>query len=77
MCYSARVRADYKKFVREFGAVMGIKAFFRLSWERSQGGPDETPDFYPTQRCIRPTRLLSASITRSIQYFARSGLGSP
>jgi TolA-binding protein len=37
MCYSAQVIADYKKFVRAFGATMDIHEFARLFFERAQG----------------------------------------
>jgi putative SOS response-associated peptidase YedK len=43
MCYSAQIRAGYKKFVREFGATMSIKAFFKLYWDRSQGAKIKIP----------------------------------
>ena len=35
MCYSAQVRADYRKYVRAYGAQISIKDFYRLYWERS------------------------------------------
>jgi hypothetical protein len=34
MCYSAQIRADYTRFVREYGAVLSIKDFFDLFWCR-------------------------------------------
>jgi putative SOS response-associated peptidase YedK len=34
MCYSAQIRAEYKKFVRMFGAVLNIREFSRLYYER-------------------------------------------
>ncbi|MFL9965137.1 SOS response-associated peptidase family protein [Paraburkholderia sediminicola] len=37
MCYSAQVQADYRKFVRIFGAVMDIHEFARLFFERAEG----------------------------------------
>ncbi|WOD17024.1 SOS response-associated peptidase family protein [Paraburkholderia kirstenboschensis] len=37
MCYSARVVADYRKFVRTFGAIMDIHEFARLFFERAEG----------------------------------------
>jgi putative SOS response-associated peptidase YedK len=33
MCYSAQIEADYKKYVKMFGAVMGIREFAELYWE--------------------------------------------
>ena len=37
MCYSAQIRHEFDLFVRKFGAVIDIKEFVRLYWERSQG----------------------------------------
>ena len=36
MCYSAQIKADYKRFVREYGAVMSLDAFSRLVTEYFQ-----------------------------------------
>lgn len=36
MCYSAQVIADYKKFVRHWGADLSLREFFRLYWERTE-----------------------------------------
>lgn len=38
MCYSARIKADYQKFVREYGAVIDIQEFARLMFEKRQDG---------------------------------------
>ena len=43
MCYSAQVRASYKRYVREFGADVSIKQFFKLYWDRSQGAKVRIP----------------------------------
>ncbi|WP_429473366.1 SOS response-associated peptidase family protein [Paraburkholderia sp. WSM4175] len=37
MCYSAQILADYRKFVRTFGAIMDISEFARLFFERAEG----------------------------------------
>jgi hypothetical protein len=37
MCYSAQIQADYRKFVRTFGAVIDIGEFARLFFERAEG----------------------------------------
>ncbi|TCK96984.1 SOS response-associated peptidase family protein [Paraburkholderia sp. BL9I2N2] len=37
MCYSAQIQADYRKFVRTFGAIMDIGEFARLFFERAEG----------------------------------------
>lgn len=36
MCYSAQIQADYRKFVRMFGAIMDIAEFARLFFERAE-----------------------------------------
>ena len=36
MCYSAQIEADYKKFVRNFGAVIDLKAFAAM-WLKDAG----------------------------------------
>jgi len=36
MCYSAQILADYRKMVRQFGAIMDLEAFARL-WLRENG----------------------------------------
>ena len=43
MCYSAQVWADYKKYVRAWGADIDMQAFYRLYWLRSQGAKVKTP----------------------------------
>ncbi len=30
MCYSAQIKADYKRFVRECGAIMALRNFARM-----------------------------------------------
>ncbi|CAE6712182.1 SOS response-associated peptidase family protein [Paraburkholderia nemoris] len=37
MCYSAQIQADYRRFVRMFGAIMDIGEFSRLFFERAEG----------------------------------------
>lgn len=34
MCYSAQIKADYHHFLREWGAVISIKRFVELFWEK-------------------------------------------
>jgi hypothetical protein len=43
VCYSAQVRASYKRYVREYGADVSIKTFFKLYWDRSQGAKIRIP----------------------------------
>ena len=37
MCYSAQILADYRRYVRTFGAKLSIKDFVDLFWRRSAG----------------------------------------
>ena len=37
MCYSAQVWADYRRYVREWGADISIKEFFDLFFRRAGG----------------------------------------
>lgn len=34
MCYSAQVWADYRRYIRQFGAELDIKEFYDLFWRR-------------------------------------------
>lgn len=34
MCYSAQIWADYRRYVREYGATLDIREFYELFWER-------------------------------------------
>jgi len=43
MCYSAQVRASYRKYVRAYGADISLKTFFKLYWDRSQGAKIKIP----------------------------------
>ena len=43
MCYSAQVWADYKKYVRVWGASLGIKDFYHVYWLRSEGAKVKIP----------------------------------
>ena len=43
MCYSAQVWADYKKYVRLWGADIGIKEFYHVYWLRSEGAKVKIP----------------------------------
>ena len=37
MCYSARIRADYRRYVRAYGAKVSMREFYDLFWRRLQG----------------------------------------
>ena len=36
MCYSAQIEGEYRKYVRLFGATMGVKEFYELFWRRAK-----------------------------------------
>ncbi|MEO5831346.1 MAG: SOS response-associated peptidase family protein [Rhodanobacter sp.] len=38
MCYSAQIKADYHDFVRQWGAVVSLKRFAELFWEKRKDG---------------------------------------
>ena len=43
MCYSAQIVADYRKYVRMFGADISIREFAQLYWERVEGSKAKIP----------------------------------
>lgn len=43
MCYSAKIKADYRMFVRDFGATIDLKEFARLYGAREQGSKAKIP----------------------------------
>ncbi|WP_250436197.1 SOS response-associated peptidase family protein [Caballeronia sp. ATUFL_F2_KS9A] len=43
MCYSAQIQADYRKYVKLFGAHMDIEEFARLYFERAEGSKAKIP----------------------------------
>jgi len=43
MCYSAQIQADYRKFVRMFGATLSIREFAQLFFERAEGAGAKLP----------------------------------
>ncbi|NKJ47632.1 hypothetical protein CIC12_12940 [Burkholderia sp. SG-MS1] len=43
MCYSAQIHADYRRYVRTFGAHMDIAEFARLYFERAEGSKAKIP----------------------------------
>lgn len=45
MCYSAQVWSDYRKYVREFKAKIGIKEFFKIFFRRDGGLVTKSRDF--------------------------------
>lgn len=43
MCYSAQIEADYRKYVKMYGAHISIREFSKLYWERTEGSGANTP----------------------------------
>jgi putative SOS response-associated peptidase YedK len=43
MCYSAQIVADYRKYVRMFGADINVREFAQLYWERVEGSGTKIP----------------------------------
>jgi putative SOS response-associated peptidase YedK len=43
MCYSAQIEASYQKYVRAFGADIGIATFVRLYFDRAKGSGAKIP----------------------------------
>lgn len=43
MCYSAKIKADYRMFVRDFGATIDLKEFARLYGVREEGSKAKIP----------------------------------
>ena len=43
MCYSARIIADYRRYVREFGAILDLEQFVEIFWHRRQGAKLKIP----------------------------------
>lgn len=35
MCYSAQIKADYLRFTRQYGAMLSLKEFFDIYWQRA------------------------------------------
>lgn len=53
MCYSAQIRQDFDRFVREYGAEIDIATFVQLYWERHEGAR------------IRTTKAMDATFQRA------------
>ena len=43
MCYSAQIEADYRKYVKMFGALISLREFAELYWERANGSKAKIP----------------------------------
>lgn len=43
MCYSSRIEADYRRYLREMGGQLSYQHFREIFWERSQGKKIKVP----------------------------------
>lgn len=43
MCYSSKIEAGYKRYVREFGGRLSLHDYYQLFWERSEGRKVKVP----------------------------------
>lgn len=68
MCYSAQIEAEYDKFVREFGAILGIRDFVRLYWDRKQGAKTKIPKAMDAP-FLRPRNDEERQIMEMIQEY--------
>ena len=64
MCYTAQVWADYRRYVRQFGAELDIKEFFDLFWRRTTDAKVKIPkameDAFAEPRNAAEERIKSA-----------------
>jgi putative SOS response-associated peptidase YedK len=68
MCYSAQILADYRKYVRMFGAHMSLKEFAQLFFERAEGSKTKIPKGVE-DAFLEPTTAEEIEIQKSIQAF--------
>ncbi|VBT21796.1 Uncharacterised ACR, COG2135 [Burkholderia pseudomallei] len=71
MCYSAQIKADYGRFVRTFGARIGLEEFTRLYWAREQGAAVSIPKAMDTM-FMEPKTAGDQRIKEMIERFNRS-----
>lgn len=69
MCYSAQIWADYRRYVRDFGAEVGIKEFYDLFWRRKADPKVKIPKSIEAA-FAQPTTELERQIKALIDEFA-------
>ncbi|HEY0661444.1 MAG TPA: SOS response-associated peptidase family protein [Lysobacter sp.] len=74
MCYSAQIWADYKKFKRQFGAIMDVDEFVRIFWERREGSSPNIPKAIE-QAFAQPRDEFEAHVKRMIDEARDAELG--
>src|ERR1700741_1354231 len=68
MCYSAQIRAEYKKFVRMFGALMSLRDFAKLYERREVDARIKIPKAMDALFMV-PESDLEAEIKTRIEAF--------
>ena len=69
MCYSAQVWADYRRYIRQFGAELDIKEFFDLFWRRTTDPKVKIPKAME-DAFAAPTNAAEERIKSAIDAFA-------
>ena len=69
MCYSAQIWADYRRYVRDFGAELSIKEFYDLFWRRKADPKVKIPKSIEAA-FAQPTTDLARQIKALIDEFA-------
>jgi hypothetical protein len=88
MCYSAQIRANYRDYVRLFGAHLGIKEFVDLFFRRQEAklkipkameaafeGQEGTPENLEIQRLIETFKADRAMALEKELFTQRKRLG--
>lgn len=74
MCYSAQIWADYKKFTRQFGAILSVGEFTRIFWERREGGSPRIPKAIELA-FAEPKDEFEAQVKQMIEEAREAALG--
>jgi len=69
MCYSAQIWADYRRYVRDFGAELSVKEFYDLFWRRKADPKVKIPKSIEAA-FAQPTTELERQIKALIDEFA-------
>lgn len=69
MCHSAQIWADYRRYVRNFGAELSIKEFYDLFWRRKADPKVKIPKSMEAA-FAQPTTELERQIKALIDEFA-------
>ena len=69
MCYSAQVWADYRLYVRQFGAELDIEEFYELFWRRSGDSKVKMPKAMEAA-FVEPKTEAELQIKSAIDAFA-------